>query len=68
MKDLIKLNLKGKFSWSEYSKPGNHDAKFGPTKIEYVCQIPVVGLVPQGILFGGIYTAIGVAKVLGSNK
>lgn len=67
MKDLIATNLNGKFSWREYSKPGNHDRKFGPSKVEYVCQMPVVGLVPMGVLFGGVYVAIGVSKILTSD-
>lgn len=63
MKELIKMNLQGKVSWKEYSKPGNHDHKFGPTVSEYVCQVPVVGLVPGAIIYGGIFAAIGVVKL-----
>lgn len=68
MKELIKCNLKGHFRWSTYCKPNNHDHKFGPTVSEYVCQMPVVGLVPMGVVFGTIYCAIGVVKVFGGNK
>lgn len=68
MKELIALNLKGKFRWSEYCKPGNHDRKFGPTKIEYLCQIPVIGIVPVAVTFTGIYLAIGAIRLLDGGK
>lgn len=68
MNELIKYNLKGHFRWSTYCKPNNHDKKFGPTVSEYVCQIPVVGLIPTAIFYGGVYTAIGVVKIIGGNK
>ena len=47
MKLLNKIKghtTKGKFKWSDYCKSGNHDHKFGPTKWEYMAQMPIVGL------------------------
>lgn len=46
IKKELKDNLKGHFSWKKYCQPGNHDHKFGPTKFEYICQMPIIGLVP----------------------
>lgn len=41
---LIKLNLSGRFFWNNYVKYSPHDHKFGPNLIDYLAQIPVVGL------------------------
>lgn len=41
---FIKMNLSGKFLWNNYVKYSHHDHKFGPNLIDYLAQIPVVGL------------------------
>lgn len=43
---FIKDNLKnGKWTWNGYIKQKKPDVKFGHNTFDYVCQIPVVGLV-----------------------
>lgn len=43
---FIKLNLtKGRFTWNGYVANNRPDAKFGYNVFDYLCQVPVLGIV-----------------------
>lgn len=44
-------NLKGSFTWGGYVKNTKPDSKFGHTKLEYLTQIPFIGLVFTGVVY-----------------
>ena len=51
LKKCIKDNLKGNFTWGGYVKNTKPDSKFGHTKLEYLTQIPFIGLVFTGVVY-----------------
>ena len=51
LKKGIKDNLKGNFTWGGYVKNTKPDSKFGHTKLEYLTQIPFIGLVFTGVVY-----------------
>ena len=51
VKNGIKSNLRGKFTWESYVKNSNPDHKFGHNKFKYITQLPILGLVFVTLLY-----------------
>lgn len=64
LKELVKLNLNGKLSWKKYVEHGNHDHKFGPNVLDYIVQVPIVGILAYFFMFALIYSLIEVVRVV----
>ncbi|AWY10421.1 hypothetical protein ABNavy1_005 [Acinetobacter phage AB-Navy1] len=58
--NIIKTNLNGTFKWSTYVEEGDHDHKFGPNKTDFICQMPVVGLIALLVVHLLIYSLIAI--------
>lgn len=59
---FIKMNLSGKFLWNSYVKHSAHDHKFGPNFVDYVAQIPVVGLAFVVVIYIFLYLVIAAVR------
>ena len=51
LKQGVKDNLRGNFTWSGYVKNNKPDSKFGHTKFEYLTQVPLIGLVFTALVY-----------------
>ena len=55
-------NFRGTFSWKKYIAQGFHDHKFGPNKLDFICQLPAIGLVTQAVLYILLFLLIALIR------